>query len=194
MWSHSTLQKCSSHTSLTQSKMVRNVDLPEAVIMYGIESVIINDGSQEIRPGLKPLLEECRDEGTAVVLIDDSAKENEDVDVNLVLPSDIQDLIGFTYHEKTHYPPNPRSLYEVMESVTIQPRGFGGSSGFGRAVAESERNPLPKHVVVFGCDLQFIVRGCIWQYWSYRAAPLATSCGTILSSLRSTAYGCERRT
>jgi hypothetical protein len=52
-----------------------------------------------------------------------------------------------------HLSPNPRALFHAIESTTISPKGFGGSSGFGTKMPEPERSPLAKHVVVFAKTL-----------------------------------------
>eukprot|EP00957_Ditylum_brightwellii_P067632 5133685-Ditylum_brightwellii.AAC.1 len=43
--------------------------------------------------------------------------------------------------------PNPASVIDSLNSVTIQPRGFGGSSGFGTQKQDPKRSPIPKHTV-----------------------------------------------
>ena len=45
--------------------------------------------------------------------------------------------------------PSPASLMDAIHTVWIEPRGFGGSSGFGTKYADAVRNPLPQHCVVF---------------------------------------------
>ena len=41
---------------------------------------------------------------------------------------------GDTIHvqKATQPPPNPRNLWEVIHEVVVQPKGFGGSSGFSQ--------------------------------------------------------------
>ncbi len=47
------------------------------------------------------------------------------------------------------YAPSPATLMDAIHSIFIEPRGFGGSSGFGVKYADAVRNPLPQHCVVF---------------------------------------------
>jgi hypothetical protein len=90
--------------------------------------------------GLVSLVEECKDLGTPAILI----SKNKD---RQKIPDQIQDYM--TVFDELQKPPNPRSLFEAINSVTVQPEGFGGSSGFGRKLAEPERHPMPQYVVVF---------------------------------------------
>lgn len=117
--------------------MVRNIDLAEAIIFYGGESLYQNGA--EFLPGVENMLEECKRDETAVLAILEANTSG--------LPSSsassmIQARIA------TQPPPNPRDLWEAIHSIVIQPKGFGGSSGFGSKAADTERPPLPKHCVV----------------------------------------------
>jgi hypothetical protein len=47
------------------------------------------------------------------------------------------------------YAPSPAALIDAVNTLLIEPRGFGGSSGFGVKHADAVRNPLPQHCVVF---------------------------------------------
>lgn len=123
--------------------MVRNIDLPEALVFYG-KHVFEDDENGKLLPGVSSLIAECKDIETPVVVIltdDDSTIINNDNDVTVIPASSCK-------------PPNPRALYEAVQSLTIQPRGFGGSSGFGRKAADPERPPEFQHVVVFCNDVQ----------------------------------------
>jgi hypothetical protein len=51
-------------------------------------------------------------------------------------------------HTQSKEPPNPKDLWDSIHSIEINPKGFGGSSGFGRKAADPQRPPLPKHCVV----------------------------------------------
>lgn len=68
------------HKISTKLDMVRNIDLPEALVFYGIESVMTmqkvvdssgwGDGMAcVIRPGVARLLNECHEVGTAALLL-----------------------------------------------------------------------------------------------------------------------------
>jgi hypothetical protein len=91
------------------------------------------------------LLNECQRDDTAALLVsyEDHSKEIQSVVQHLVEKNSLK-----VHVDLDHPPPNPRALWEAIESTTIQPKGFGGSSGFGTKQPEPERPPLPKHVVV----------------------------------------------
>jgi hypothetical protein len=131
--------------------MVRNIDLVEALIFYGAESILQLDVSCEnssitatssplLLAGVKSLIDECQRDDTAVLAI----VENEHL-VNTI--SRINNNIVHARQQST-LPPNPRDLYESILAVEIQPKGFGGSSGFGTKAPDPVRTPLPKHCVV----------------------------------------------
>lgn len=121
--------------------MVRNIDLPEAVVFYGMDSIL--DPSGDPLPGVESILRECQDiQAASIVLVDDGA----DNDRSTLL---LEKQYGLKRHcDSEHPPPNPRALLEAIEATTVQPKGFGGSSGFGTKLAEPERTPLAHHVVV----------------------------------------------
>ena len=73
--------------------------------------------------------------------------------------------------QSTVIPPNPADLYNCInddndgddddddntknsDCITIQPKGFGGSSGFGTKNADPERPPLPRHCVVLCTSIE----------------------------------------
>lgn len=125
-----------------QLKMVRNIDFPEALIFYDSpsNSILFEKDGMNPRFGLVSLIDECRDVGTPALLITGDRKKQK-------LPKEVKGYM--TIFEELEKPPNPRSLYEAIQSITIQPEGFGGSSGFGRKLADPERPPMPQYVVVF---------------------------------------------
>jgi hypothetical protein len=124
-----------------QLRMVRNIDLPEAVVFYGADS-LVNAATQEPLPGVEAMLKECQEINAAVLVL---LYEEE----NHATARKLEAKYGLTIHmDAVHPPPNPRALYEAIESTLISPKGFGGSSGFGTKMADPERAPLPKHVVV----------------------------------------------
>ena len=127
--------------------MVRNIDFPECLIFYdNPENSILFDPSEPDKPRyqLVSLIKECRDLSTPAVLISRN-KEKQSI------PKELQDY--FLVFDELAPPPNPRSLYEAIQSVTIQPEGFGGSSGFGRKQADPKRPPLPQYTIVFCEDI-----------------------------------------
>eukprot|EP00814_Leptocylindrus_danicus_P019821 CAMPEP_0116021374 /NCGR_PEP_ID=MMETSP0321-20121206/10349_1 /TAXON_ID=163516 /ORGANISM="Leptocylindrus danicus var. danicus, Strain B650" /LENGTH=333 /DNA_ID=CAMNT_0003492233 /DNA_START=134 /DNA_END=1135 /DNA_ORIENTATION=- len=149
------LRRCSRPWRSTSSalSMIRNIDLPEALIFYGTNTVFHNPGNS-VRPGLMKLLAESKDIGTACILLSESVGTK-------VLEERVQqsDLSGQKNHlilrssleieDGLGYSPSPLALLETISSVMIEPRGFGGSSGFGTKQADPERSPLAKHCVVF---------------------------------------------
>jgi beta-phosphoglucomutase-like phosphatase (HAD superfamily) len=114
--------------------MVRNIDLAEAIIFYGHGSLF--QDRNELLPGVEYLLQECERDDTVVLAI------LETTTIFSNLPSTIQ------VRPETQAPPNPRDLWEAIHSLQVQPKGFGGSSGFGTKAADPERPPLPQHCVV----------------------------------------------
>lgn len=122
-----------------QLNMVRNIDLPEALVFYGTHCLQHDDGT--LLPGVASLIAECKELQTPVLVIstnDNDSITHDDVIVTSGSPP----------------PPNPRALYEAVTSQTIQPRGFGGSSGFGRKAADPERAPEFQYTVVLTDSLQ----------------------------------------
>lgn len=118
--------------------MVRNIDLPEALVFFGKHVYQHDDGN--LLPGVKELVEEAKEIETPVVVLLINEEDNViDTDDVTVIPA------------SGCLPPNPRALYEAVNSLQIQPKGFGGSSGFGSRKADPVRSPIFQHVVVF-CD------------------------------------------
>lgn len=162
----SSSSKCPTHrpspsssraTSLVRRPMVRNIDLVEALIFYGADSIFVerNDDAADdpagLLPGVEALVDECRRDDTAVLAI-----VEDDTDVQRRLMQDLSQqfnannkgTILFHSRRQTAPAPNPRDLYESIQAVEIQPKGFGGSSGFGSKAPDPRRTPLPKHCVV----------------------------------------------
>jgi hypothetical protein len=157
-WSSS----CSSAETVSALRMVRNIDLVETLIFYGHDSCTVSattssdsiplDQCNDIRPtattittailmpGVQSLIDECTRDGTAVVAIVDPSKVHT---IQRVFENTV-----VVVHNETSPPPNPKDLYTIIQSIEIQPYGFGGSSGFGRKNADPPRNPLPQHCVV----------------------------------------------
>lgn len=131
----------------TSCQMVRNIDLVEALIFYGTASIFYPLKNQDERiflPGVEDLIEECKRDETAVIAILDDEKD-------LLLQREQDDNTIVVFKTETSPAPNPRDLWDAIHSVEIQPKGFGGSSGFGRKAADPERSPSPPHCVVL-CD------------------------------------------
>ena len=121
--------------------MVRNIDLAEAIIFYGESSLFSNvdDDKLVLLGGVENLLKECQRDDTAVMAILSTSTTIE----STTLPKQIH------VRREKQIPPNPRDLFEAIQSIEIVPKGFGGSSGFGRRAGDPERNPMPRHCVVF---------------------------------------------
>jgi hypothetical protein len=88
-------QHCHYYRSSTLLYMVRNVDLPEAIVFYGIESIMEapsatannKEGSiiqHQLRPGVKRLLEECNEVGTASLLLSEDSNDDDNDNNRLV--------------------------------------------------------------------------------------------------------------
>lgn len=127
------------------NEMVRNIDLPEALILYG--SPVILDGDLKTwRSGLDVLVDQCKADDAAVIMLVENETQIQDC---------MKQNLSFQYGHlqflmtETAMPPNPRDLLNALEAVTIQPKAFGGSSGFGRRQhLDPERHPLPQRTVV----------------------------------------------
>lgn len=121
---------------ITALSMVRNIDLPEALIFYGAETIVDENG--QVRNGLQEILQECAEIDTPAIFLLTSRDK---------LPVEL----ASSYHQQIQSvaPPNPLDLLDATESLTVQPRPFGGSSGFGSKAADPERAPMPQHCVVF---------------------------------------------
>ena len=136
--------------SVTRCNMVRNIDLVEALIFYGTAGMVRrlpSDSSSDTStflPGVENLLEECQRDDTSVIAILDHERDLAEMTNN-----DSNHDIHF--RTMTSPPPNPYDLWESIHSIEIQPKGFGGSSGFGRKAADPERPPSPSRCVVL-CD------------------------------------------
>ena len=215
-------------------QMVRNVDLPEALVFYGLESILEpltidtdfpstnndsngNTDAWKLRSGVARLLNECQEVGTTALLLSEypspclnDVNEGDNFEdrlqstfergwvqsfseMKLASPKSpslssfnagnaktlIDDVISFRCPQSTfnepivEYPdenddsdtidnyrfynlktngksPSPAFLLDSLHSIHIDPRGFGGSSGFGRGQwVEPRRSPMPARTVVF---------------------------------------------
>jgi hypothetical protein len=177
--------------------MVRNIDLPEALVFYGVESMMepIHDNGIDdnlmvtctLRSGIVRLLNECNEVGTAALLlceeVDDecltrtfqqayervscsgdkwlqlqTSSGNDPAvhfrTLNSVFKSEVDDEydnnLEFYKLGANGRSPSPAFILDSLRSVSIDPRGFGGSSGFGRGQwIEPRRCPMPARTVVF---------------------------------------------
>jgi hypothetical protein len=186
--------------------MVRNIDLPEAIVFYGIESMMEysrneddDENSLMLRPGIVRLIDECIDVGTAALLLSEESGADEtsvrqlfqstcELSLDGNTASSLQKKIGDDDNQVLHFrtlnshfvcppasdsdeessddefdesiefynlqsngkSPSPAFLLDSLRSVHIDPRGFGGSSGFGRGQwVEPRRCPMTARTVVF---------------------------------------------
>jgi hypothetical protein len=182
--------------SITQTRMVRNIDLPEVVILYGNNVCLTQyDGfelaldrttieqRQLLRPGLIPFIQDCIDIDTAVVILHDPIGDapihdhpsRSDVDGEFSsreCKGTEQFDNGFTdrkhqllhmknqlpqkclFYEQTVNPPNPKDIMNIIDTIVIQPRPYGGSSGFGKKLPDPPRHPQCQYTVIIGTTEQ----------------------------------------
>lgn len=196
----------------SRMRMVRNVDLPEALVFYGMESIFDppivstheNDSAADVgveyvvtlRPGVARILDECREVGTAALILSESNILEEEelkdyfamawinsctdsasqarlqklmdgsipvvsfrcINSPFTLPASVvDDDEGMESAETQFYnlrstgrSPSPAFLLDSLQSIHIDPRGFGGSSGFARGQwIEPRRSPMTARTVVF---------------------------------------------
>jgi hypothetical protein len=130
---------------------VRNIDLPEVVIVYGT-TVLQYDPK-----GFRVLFDDCHSVETIVVgLFSEETKRDERDGLHAADPLETTYVDFPSYgmqFSMTVTPPDPGDLLRILESLQIQPRGFGGSSGFGMRPAEPPRNPLASRTVVWTSDI-----------------------------------------
>lgn len=131
--------------------MVRNIDLAEAIIFYGTESIFTTsttDDSEKIQllGGVENLIEECQRDDTAIIVLLEESIASDPSYTNLIIPTNNNKNIYI--RKQVQVAPNPRDLYESIQSIIIQPKGYGGSSGFGIKDPDPQRVPLHKHCVV----------------------------------------------
>lgn len=146
-------------SKLTRRRL-RNFDQPEAIIFYGTNSFISSE-NMELKPGVKRLLKEAKEDGTKSILLSESHRVSElETLLNPILLKENNDILQLRsskefkgkdcyISEGLGHCPSPGALLDSIASVKIEPRGFGGSSGFGTKYADPVRSPLPKHCVVF---------------------------------------------
>lgn len=132
--------------------MVRNIDLPEGLILYGADVVVAGDDDTGIpRDGLVELLQDCRQVDTATILLtEQDAADN----IRGNIPNIITELCTHTMEQQTTTSTSsPVDLLRILETVIVQPRSFGGSSGFGSQPAEPERALMAARCVVLTTTL-----------------------------------------
>lgn len=173
--------KCVGSCRSLSLTMLRNFDLPEALIFYGIDS-ILNPSHSSTRPGLLRLLEEARQDSIPVIFLSERLTVEELKDKvescestfgtlnekkHIYYRSSKEEFVITHWDDEQDEPydplydpptflgqgvghaPCPAALLDAIHTMKIQPKGFGGSSGFGVKHSESRRSPLPQHCVVF---------------------------------------------
>ena len=159
----------SEFSSKFKISMVRNIDLPECLIFYGREALFdfADDGiGATIKAGAEKILKEASDIGTPCILLSEGDISSVELVQKMIDGSSIQNLIqalstlevGNDESSAYNQSPSPLALLDALDDITIEPRGFGGSSGFGTKLADPPRSPLPKHWYV--CIEYFIMRCC----------------------------------
>lgn len=172
--------KTRKHGDMT---MLRNVDLPEALIFYGMDTVI--EDNQRIRPGVLRVMKEAQGLDVPIIVLSerwsmkeigeklervDESKTFQQLlsdnllhyrssleefvfegDQSISTDDDVSSLYQFVGKGVGHAP-CPAALYDALHTIVIEPKGFGGSSGFGVKKWEATRVPLPQHCVVFVCS------------------------------------------
>jgi len=135
----------------TTITMLRNFDLPEVVIFYGMET-FVQDGRMEhpkktsLQPGVSRILQESTETDTCIILLSETYTEHQiqewlqpqpvykDIlsSSNFHIRSSLDMKDPSMFYGRGHgYAPCPAALMDAIASVEIQPKGFGGSSGFG---------------------------------------------------------------
>jgi hypothetical protein len=137
--------------------MVRNIDLPEAIILYG-RSACLTENTQPptLREGLAQFLAYCHADQAVITIIDDGALLEQLPPSNTFHVDPIWNQVGLSSYcqirtaTKSIPPPNPIDICGILDSAMIQPLAFGGSAGFGASQnREPPRAPLPSRTVVF---------------------------------------------
>lgn len=130
------------HAAGVAPRMVRNIDYPEVIVLYGPELSLQMDG-------LDAFLGDCAEMGTPVVALGYAADEDDDDDAGL--PALRRTHPALVLHERPtrRAPPDPRDLWDALQALEVRPRPFGGSAGFGAPrAADPPRPPLPARAVV----------------------------------------------
>lgn len=148
---------------LTTTNMLRNIDLPECIVFYGMETVVFEDeGNVDFHPGFVRFLQESQDIESATLLLSerkttlqmksvlveccssDSQKFSSpplsmlELRSSLSLPTNMDHKSNLALVGKG-YSPSPAALLDSILSVNVKPKGFGGSGGFGIKHAVSEK-------------------------------------------------------
>jgi hypothetical protein len=150
----------------------------ESIFTHGRDGDDYSDNADiQLLPGVSSLLAECVRDDTAIVVLLDQPTSSEQqerkkqlVESAATFKKNSKNLLHVL--DATVTPPNPADLYSLVhcnddcdddehestttndapnsnyKCLTIQPKGFGGSSGFGTKPTDPPRPPLPRHCVV----------------------------------------------
>jgi hypothetical protein len=148
---------------LTTTSMLRNIDLPECIVFYGMETAVIQDEEKfKFPPGFVRFLQEAQDIEIATLLLSEHKTSLQMKSVlleccnsgsqkfssrplsmlelrsSLELPT-VMDQTSNLLLVGKGYSPSPAALLDAISSVIIEPKGFGGSGGFGIKHAVSKK-------------------------------------------------------
>ena len=135
---------------MVSALFVRNIDLPEAIILYDVFGHHHDGGAGE-NEAWRPLLGQCVECGTAAIVINcgdgDATGPSDGKSGAAARGTDFVTLVV----QGSVLPPNPKDLLGALGRTVIQPRPFGGSSGFAASrLADPSRPPMASRTVVIG--------------------------------------------
>mmetsp|Transcript_25925 Transcript_25925/g.46996 ORF Transcript_25925/g.46996 Transcript_25925/m.46996 type:complete len:444 (+) Transcript_25925:126-1457(+) len=108
----------------TKMNMVRNIDLPEALVFYGVESMMTQERDKTIglRSGVSRLLNECRELGTAALFLSEEFGEEESVkQFFLKALAESSNVGGVKTIEKTLHCDDPIINFRCLNSEFVTP-------------------------------------------------------------------------
>ena len=214
---------CAPHQNLQPMVMLRNFDLPETLIFYGIDTILTRTGASTstsitstkctadstdqdknsnlhaaptVRPGVIRIMQEAKSLDIPIIFlserlttqkliqkVEQATNVNDNSNNTSQIPKKnifhqlsqqqnilhyrssleefiVEDDSGLEEEEMQYLPdrfvgkgighaPCPAALYDAINSIMIEPKGFGGSAGFGVKNWEARRIPLSQHCVVF---------------------------------------------
>ena len=155
--------------------MLRNFDLPEVIVFYGMDTFCQKSDAMKskskLQPGVYRILKECEETKTCVILLSESRTELEIHDY-LQKQQFYDSIASFQIHVRSSldmtdpskymgrgigYAPCPAALLDAISSVEVQPKGFGGSSGFGTKDAVSMSNKKTYYYKVCSPSMQQLI-------------------------------------
>jgi hypothetical protein len=205
---------CAPHQNLQSMVMLRNIDLPETLIFYGIDTILTRTGASTstsitstkctadstdqdknsnlhaaptVRPGVIRIIQEAQSLDIPIIFLSERLttqkliQKIQQANISQIPKKNIfhqlsqQNILHYRSsleefiveedsgleEEEVQYlsdrfvgkgighAPCPAALYDAINSIMVDPKGFGGSAGFGVKNWESRRIPLSQHCVVF---------------------------------------------